>query len=137
KSAAVTAGKKALTATINELTAAAEKLAPDKCESAATILDLFDEACPHMVADAKRDADNPDPCAIAPDSQYRGREHQLYRVEIHQPGLAGTAGAAPPLEARGHAVGRVPVASHGADADVGEETARDESENQGGNDRAG
>jgi len=26
---------------------------------------------------------NPDPCALPPDSRYRGRENQLYRVEIH------------------------------------------------------
>mgnify|MGYP001030695056 FL=1 len=35
-------------------------------------------------------ADN-DPCVIAADARYRGMENQLYRVEIHQPGLAGTA----------------------------------------------
>jgi hypothetical protein len=32
-----------------------------------------------------------DPCLISPDSAFRGRENQLYRVEIHDPGLAGTA----------------------------------------------
>jgi predicted flap endonuclease-1-like 5' DNA nuclease len=29
-----------------------------------------------------------DPCIIAPESQYRGAENQLYRVEIHNPGTA-------------------------------------------------
>lgn len=36
------------------------------------------------------EADN-DPCVIAADARYRGVENQLYRVEIHQPGLAGAA----------------------------------------------
>lgn len=31
-----------------------------------------------------------DPCIIAADARYRGCENQLYRVEIHQGGLAGT-----------------------------------------------
>jgi Family of unknown function (DUF6519) len=30
-------------------------------------------------------------CVTAPDSDYRGTENQLYRVEIHTPGTAGTA----------------------------------------------
>ncbi|MFE0044613.1 DUF6519 domain-containing protein [Streptomyces albireticuli] len=32
-----------------------------------------------------------DPCVIPPDSRYRGPENQLYRVEIHTGGAAGTA----------------------------------------------
>jgi hypothetical protein len=39
------------------------------------------------------EADN-DPCVIAADARYRGCENQLYRIEVHQGGLAGTAGAA-------------------------------------------
>lgn len=35
----------------------------------------------------KKDDDN-DPCLIAPESRYRGAENQLYRVEIHNSGLA-------------------------------------------------
>ena len=31
-----------------------------------------------------------DPCIIAPDAQYRGLENQLYRVEVHRTGTAGT-----------------------------------------------
>lgn len=34
-----------------------------------------------------------DPCVIAADARYRGCENQLYRVEVHQGGLAGTAEA--------------------------------------------
>lgn len=32
-----------------------------------------------------------DPCVLSPTAKYRGLENQLYRVEIHQPGAAGTA----------------------------------------------
>jgi Family of unknown function (DUF6519) len=35
---------------------------------------------------AKRDASDNEACTISPDSRYRGRENQLYRVEIHQGG---------------------------------------------------
>ncbi len=35
-----------------------------------------------------------DACVIPPDSKYRGNENQLYRVEIHDGGTAGTGGAA-------------------------------------------
>lgn len=65
------------------------------CKNVNTVLDLLDKAPPRLIADAKRDADNNnDPCAIAPDAQYRGRENQLYRVEIHKPGLAKETGGA-------------------------------------------
>lgn len=32
-----------------------------------------------------------DPCVLPPDSRYRGPENQLYRVEVRDPGPAGTA----------------------------------------------
>lgn len=35
-----------------------------------------------------------DPCVISADARYRGCENQLYRVEVHQGGLAGAAGGA-------------------------------------------
>ena len=35
-----------------------------------------------------------DPCLIPPDSRYRGPENQLYRVEVHRAGQAGTDAAA-------------------------------------------
>ena len=57
------------------------------------LLELFAMAAPRMCAETKRDADQPDPCAIAPDARYRGRENQLYRVEIHRPGLPQDEGA--------------------------------------------
>lgn len=36
------------------------------------------------------DTGNADPCIIKPSASYRGTENQLYRVEIHDPGLAYT-----------------------------------------------
>jgi hypothetical protein len=33
----------------------------------------------------------PDPCVMAPESRFRGAENQLYRVEVHTSGTAGTA----------------------------------------------
>ncbi|MFI6879957.1 DUF6519 domain-containing protein [Streptomyces sp. NPDC050400] len=33
-----------------------------------------------------------DPCLVRPDAAYRGPENQLYRIEIHAGGAAGTAG---------------------------------------------
>jgi hypothetical protein len=61
------------------------------CEKAQTFLDLLDVATPQLRAMAKRSGVNLDPCAIAADSQYRGRENQLYRIEVHAPGAAGKA----------------------------------------------
>lgn len=40
-----------------------------------------------------RPEDSNDPCLTAPDAKFRGQENQLYRVEIHQGGLAGEGGA--------------------------------------------
>lgn len=46
-------------------------------------------------ASAQPDRGPPDPCLVAPDSQYRGTENQLYRVEVHRGGEAtATAGTA-------------------------------------------
>ena len=61
------------------------------CPNVAKVIDALDDARPRMVADAKRDDEQPDPCAIAAESEYRGRENQLYRVEIHRSGLEGKA----------------------------------------------
>ena len=57
---------------------------------------------------------NSDPCALPPDSRFRGRENQLYRVEVHtgspeppvdfgagSSGVPGTPGATPPLPQAG------------------------------------
>ena len=51
-------------------------------------------ALPRLAAALGPVAADDDPCVIAADARYRGCENQLYRVEIHQDGLAGTAAAA-------------------------------------------
>ena len=47
---------------------------------------------PQLRAQVKPAESDQDPCVIAADARYRGCENQLYRVEIHDRGLAG-AGA--------------------------------------------
>lgn len=51
-------------------------------------------AWPLMQAQLGPAPSDSDPCVIAADSRYRGCENQLYRVEVHQGGLAGTVGGA-------------------------------------------
>jgi hypothetical protein len=41
-----------------------------------------------LKAQAKPSGDPTDPCVASPDALYRGLENQLYRVEVHTPGLA-------------------------------------------------
>lgn len=48
-------------------------------------------ALPRMRAELGPVESDSDPCVIAADARYRGCENQLYRVEIHQAGLAGLA----------------------------------------------
>ena len=48
-------------------------------------------ACPQLRAQIKPAESDEDPCVIAADARYRGCENQLYRVEIHAGGAAGTA----------------------------------------------
>jgi hypothetical protein len=47
-------------------------------------------AWPRLSAHLGALASDNDPCVIAADARYRGCENQLYRVEIHQGGAAGT-----------------------------------------------
>ena len=49
---------------------------------------------PQMRARTKPGSNSTDPCAISPESHYRGLENQLYRVEIHQ----GSSNPSKPLE---------------------------------------
>ena len=44
-----------------------------------------------LKAEAMKPADSVDSCTISPESRYRGENNQLYRVEIHDAGVAGTA----------------------------------------------
>lgn len=48
-------------------------------------------ALPRLSAELGPHEADDDPCVIAADARYRGMENQLYRVEIHQGGPAGTA----------------------------------------------
>src|SRR6185312_9606994 len=43
-----------------------------------------------LKAMAKRSTAASDPCTASPEAQYRGPENQLYRVEIHTGGIAGS-----------------------------------------------
>jgi len=47
-------------------------------------------AWPRLRAELGPVVSDSDPCVIAADARYRGCENQLYRVEIHQGGAAGT-----------------------------------------------
>jgi Family of unknown function (DUF6519) len=51
-------------------------------------------AWPAMSAQLGPVESDSDPCIIAADARYRGCENQLYRVEVHQGGLASTLAAA-------------------------------------------
>jgi hypothetical protein len=48
-------------------------------------------ALPRLSAELGPHEADDDPCVIVADARYRGMENQLYRVEIHQGGPAGTA----------------------------------------------
>lgn len=50
-------------------------------------------AWPRLSAQLGPVVSDSDPCVIAADARYRGCENQLYRVEIHQGGAAGTLDA--------------------------------------------
>jgi hypothetical protein len=67
--------------------------APDQkaCAGAKRFFDTWEQIGPLMRARARFDARNLDPCAIPADGQFRSRENQLYRVEIHKGGMAGEA----------------------------------------------
>lgn len=45
---------------------------------------LTDKRC--MKAQVKKNLSDTDPCSIPPESRFRGRENQLYRIEIHKGG---------------------------------------------------
>ena len=49
-----------------------------------------------LKAKAKQDSTSTDPCIISPGARYRGPENQLYRVEIHRPGVGWGGTGDPP-----------------------------------------
>ncbi|MDW2982764.1 DUF6519 domain-containing protein [Rhodanobacter sp. KK11] len=62
------------------------------CETVRQLLDArATYALPRLRAELGPHETDDDPCVIAADARYRGMENQLYRVEIHQGGPAGTA----------------------------------------------
>lgn len=61
------------------------------CAQANDMLDALDAARPLMRARAVHDAAEDDPCAIDADAAFRSRENQLYRIEVHNGGLADGA----------------------------------------------
>jgi hypothetical protein len=62
---------------------------PDACAAPLDALDSISNA--QLSARLNPGSQIPDPCIIAPDARYRGAENQLYRIEIHQAGDAGSA----------------------------------------------
>ena len=75
--------------------AAAANGAIDPCASLRQVLGArATYAWPAMTAHLGPLSTDSDPCVIAADASYRGCENQLYRVEVHQGGLASTATAA-------------------------------------------
>lgn len=67
------------------------------CEALRRILNLRGTyARPQLRAQLQPPESDEDPCVIAADARYRGCENQLYRVEIHEGGLAAVADAAGP-----------------------------------------
>jgi len=82
--------KKALPDSTKALLAEIKSPTADLRAKAQDWFDALAAAPPRLRAMAKRDASDNEACSISPDSIYRGRENQLYRVEIHQGGtLAG------------------------------------------------
>jgi hypothetical protein len=61
------------------------------CSNARIFFDCVDEIGPLMRARARYESRNLDPCAIPADAQFRSRDNQHYRVEIHHGGIAGVA----------------------------------------------
>lgn len=61
------------------------------CAVARDFLDCWDQIGALMRARARFESRNLDPCAMPADAQFRSRDNQLYRVEIHRGGVAGEA----------------------------------------------
>jgi len=58
------------------------------CKDVQNLLDVFDSADPKLRVHYAKETENSfDSCSMAPDSNYRGLENQLYRVEIHHSGV--------------------------------------------------
>jgi hypothetical protein len=78
-----------LPAAMEALVVELAKAAPDDEQLQTLSLAWFDAMAalpPRLRAMAARDVADNDACSISPDASYRGRENQLYRVEIHKGG---------------------------------------------------
>jgi hypothetical protein len=80
--------KAALKDRVDAVKAALAALDALDAATAPEVLDALGEARPRLIADAKHEAAALEPCAIAAAAEYRGRENQLYRVEVHKGGAA-------------------------------------------------
>lgn len=70
---------------------------PNACDDIQGLIDYIDCAEPKLRVWAKNSTDSNQPCSISPDAQYNGLENQLYRVEIHNPGVVPDSGQQPLL----------------------------------------
>src|SRR6185369_9772944 len=61
------------------------KLSTFTCDQATQVLQAPRQALGLLRAAVPPGQTQNDPCSISPDARYRGRENQLYRVEIHDP----------------------------------------------------
>ncbi|MEO8576988.1 MAG: DUF6519 domain-containing protein [Gemmatimonadales bacterium] len=64
---------------------------PTPAEIGAAVQERTDDQRPRMRSRVKPGDVSTTPCVMPPGGGYRGRENQLYRVEVHQSGAAGTA----------------------------------------------
>ncbi|MFQ4147462.1 DUF6519 domain-containing protein [Arthrobacter sp. LAPM80] len=83
-----TAGRAQLTWQVRVLPATGE----DPVNNQAFWADSLARTVPLMAARAEPPATNNDPCTIEPGARYRGLENQLYRIEVHAPGVAAVQG---------------------------------------------
>ncbi len=75
-------------------TADEERTADAACEALRRVLNLRETyALPQLRAQLQPPESDEDPCVVAADARYRGCENQLYRVEIHEGGLAAVVDA--------------------------------------------
>lgn len=105
----------------------ADGTAPTCC-TADELAERFNPAsAARLKARARRETAATDPCIVRPDARYRGAENQLYRVEVHTGGVAGSA--TPPTFKWSRDNGSVafPIVSGGGSAILALETlGRDE-----------
>jgi hypothetical protein len=113
-----------------------QKNGADSCQAGARFLAALDWARPRLAAYARQASALDDPCLLPPTADFRGRENQLYRVEVHMAGDASKAtfkwsrenasvqfrirsGAAKAVAADGSVALTVPLESLGHDSRTG------------------